>query len=361
MSRPLVFAFLACNKNAERFREDPSFIYRCENMAAALERLGHRVVCEHYSRFVWRKPLDVVVFHRPVFSSHFWLLWSLLQKKGVRLVADLDDLIFDPSLASVSPAVLNQRLDEALIAKRFRKHQRALQRFEHFTVSTTALKEELLRLPGLSATAAIHVVPNGVHHTWPGLAHAHPATRPAKVIRYLPGTRSHDRDFAQIAEPLTQLLLERPHLRLEVCGPVDFELPVPPQQILRQGKRPFESYHEVVQGALANLAPLEATRFTRCKSALKVMEAAFWNVPTVCSPLPDADRLGDAGAFIARTPAAWHAQLALLVDAPAFHALAVDRLRERVMLVSDVHRYAQLWLEALRPSRRTADGARLTA
>jgi hypothetical protein len=361
VSRPLVLAFLACNKNVERFREDPSFIYRCENMAAALERQGHRVVCEHYSRFVWRKPLDVVVFHRPQFSSHFWLLSSLLQKKGVRLVADLDDLIFDPSLAGVSPAVLNHRLDEGLIAKRFKKHQRALQRFQHFTVSTTALKEELGRLPGLSAAAAIHVVPNGVHHSWPGLARGLDPVDSAPVIRYLPGTRSHDRDFAQIAEPLTQLLRERPHLRLEVCGPVDFELSVSPRQILRQGKRPFESYHEVVRGALANLAPLEATRFTRCKSALKVMEAAFWSVPTVCSPLPDAERLTDAGAFFARTPAAWHAQLALLVDAPAFHALAVDRLRERVMVASDVHRIALHWLEMLRPPRRAAEGSRLAA
>jgi hypothetical protein len=252
-------------------------------------------------------------------------------------------------------------LELPAITKRFGKHQQALLRFDHFTVSTHALKEELGRLTGLPAQARIQVIPNGVHHSWLSLAKTAIPVDVAKVIRYLPGTRSHDRDFAQIAEPLTHFLRERPDVRLEVFGPLEFELDLPPAQVTRQGKRPFASYHELVRGALVNLAPLEATRFTRCKSALKVMEAAFWGVPTVCSPLPDAERLADAGAFIARSALEWHAQLAMLVDAPVVHALAASRLRERVMPLADVGKFAQQWLTDMPPLRRSFEGVRLGA
>lgn len=363
MSRPLAIAFLACNKNPARFREDASFVYRCENLAAALAKQGHKVLCEHFTRFDWASSPDLVVFHRPQLTPRLWLLMSWLRQREVRLVADVDDLIFDPAMAHLSPAVLSGRAEPAAIERRFKRHRQALQRFGYITASTEPLRDELLALPGLAQRAHVQVVPNAVHHSWSALGRQlhEDEGGPAALIRYLPGTRSHDRDFAQIAAPLAAVLRERPGLRLEIVGPLDGELALPPHQVTRREKLPFDRYHQAVRGARVNLAPLEDTRFTRCKSALKVIEAGFWNVPTVCSPLPDARRLAHAGAFAASTAAEWRHWLTRLLDDDGFHAQQATGLRARVMAHANVHSVAADWLQGVMQAPRQPASAALRA
>lgn len=357
MARPLVIAFLACNKNPARFREDASFVYRCENLAAALARLGHQVHLSHYTLHPWGMRPDVVVFHRPQLTPQWWLLMGWLRRQGVQLVADVDDLIFDPQLAFLSPAVLNGRAELGQIARRFKRHRQALQRFPLLTVSTETLRDELSGLPGLNERASVHWLPNAVHHSWLSMTIRSEVPSPelqVPVLRYLPGTRSHDRDFALIAEPLAALLRARPQARLEVTGPIEFSLSVPEHQVVRRDKQPFACYHQVVAGASVNLAPLEDTRFTRCKSALKVIEAAYWQVPTVCSPLPDARRLSRAGAHLAATDEEWFAKLARLLDDSGYHARQVGSLRRKILEQANVHELARGWLRWLAGARRSA-------
>ncbi len=364
VSRPLVIAFLACNKNPARFREDASFVYRCENLGAALERLGHQVHLAHFTQYPWGMRPDVVVFHRPQLTPQWWLLMGWLRQQKVQLVADVDDLIFDPHLAALSPAVLNGRADLAQIMRRFKRHRQALQRFALLSVSTETLRDELGTLPGLSERASVHWLPNAVHHSWMTLQrHADLPTEASvvPVLRYLPGTRSHDRDFALIAEPLAAVLRARPASRLEVTGPIEFSLPVPDHQVIRRDKLPFAQYHNAVAGAHVNLAPLEDTRFTRCKSALKVIEAAFWQVPTVCSPLPDARRLARAGAHLVASDEEWVAKLGRLLDDPVYHARQVSGLRRKVLDQANVHQLARGWLRWLSAARAPARAMRAAA
>jgi len=341
VSRPLAIAFLACNKNPSRFAEDASWLYRCDNLAWALGQAGHAVCCTHLSLCPPRR-FDVVVLHRPRLGWRLRWLLRRWRRQGTRVVADYDDLVFRPECAAGSPAVLNQVWPEAEIAAQFAHHAAALAQVDRVTVSTAPLQAEL----PLSA-APSWVLPNAVHHSWRGL----PATPLAagEVLSYLPGTRSHDRDFALAAEGLTQFLRTHPSARLELTGPGHYVLDLPASQCQRAARRPFATYPDVVRRARVNLLPLEDTRFNRCKSALKVVEAGFWNIPTLCSPLPDADRFQHAGALVATSPADWAGGLARLMDDAAFYRQHSEGLRERVLARADILAVVAPWLAFVAP------------
>lgn len=73
---PLRVAFLACNRVASRFRQNPSYFYRCDNVADYLSGQGLDVVRCHMKDAPAPDQVDAVVFHRPRASWRLrWLLW----------------------------------------------------------------------------------------------------------------------------------------------------------------------------------------------------------------------------------------------------------------------------------------------
>lgn len=333
-------AFLASNVKATGYLQDPAFIYRCENLGHALRAHGLDVDWGHAR--AWRMPprIDCVVVHRPRVSFHLWRLVRRLRDRGVHLVADVDDLVFDESLACFSPAVRNGRVALWRQARRFSEHRAAIRWFDHIQVSTEALAAHAERcFPGKPVT----VLHNAVHWHWRRMPHAGRDSATQRVIAYLPGTRSHDRDFAMIADPLTGFLRANPDVRLRVTGPIAFRLDVPPSQIERGDKVPFADYDRLFRDVWVNLAPLEDTPFNACKSALKALEAGFWDVPTLCSPNPDYQRLATAGALIAATPSQWAERLEALRDGDEYRRVT-GQLRDRTVELADINRQATLFV-----------------
>jgi hypothetical protein len=280
---PLHFAFIACNRKPARFLEDPSFIYRCENIAAAIESAGHQVSLTHISSFSYQPCPDIVVFHRPRISIKLYLLLRALKKRGAKILADVDDLVFDESLAEYSPAVLNGVLPYKTIFKRFVSHRRALALFDRITVSTTALARHAKKI---FLGTKLAIIPNSVHHSWFGMRGFQERHR-APTITYFPGTRSHDRDFALVIEPLNRILASHPATQLFISGPLAVSIRARRGQVIHQQKVGFSKFHLLFKSGAINLAPLEATPFNQCKSALKLIEAGWWGIPTICSPTPD--------------------------------------------------------------------------
>lgn len=337
----LRIAFIACNKNAARFREDPAFIYRCENLGLALKALGHSVWQGHLSRFPWWQHWDIAVFHRPRASWRLGMLQAWLRRRGTLTVADVDDLVFDPGLTSFSPGVANGQVGMEVTRRQFESHRQALASFDRITVSTVPLQQHAERLfPG----AQVWRLPNALHWSW--LDKDSPASKglPGKRIGYMPGTRSHDRDFALVSGALTRLLSRHPDLSLHITGPLEFSVDARPGQVVHQPKRPFDRYHQAFEGLHINLAPLESTPFTACKTAIKVMEAAWWNIPTVCSPLLDAQRYVGAGALLANDDSGFEAELERLLTDVDHYETACRDLRARVLPLSDIRTLATDWL-----------------
>ena len=345
---PLQFAFVACNRNAGRFRDDPSFIYRCENMADALKVAGHQVSLFHISQFPLNQRFDTVVFHRPRQSVRFALTLLLLKRqKHCVLAADLDDLVFDEALAEFSPGVVNGLVSLTTARKNFLAHQKAMNRLDLLTVSTDPLAKHAR---AIFPAAQVVIIPNAVPLEWRKADERVHQGKKKLVVTYFPGTRSHDRDFSLIAEPLTAFLEKYPETCLQVTGPLTFDLQARPGQILKREKVSFENYPSLFRDSWVNLAPLESTPFNRCKSALKVIEAGYWTIPTVCSPTSDTSRFSEAGALPAKTPEDWFAQMEALLD-PDHYRVVTDKLRERTLQVADVFCFASRLVQTVLEAR----------
>lgn len=308
--------FVAGNKNSAKFLSDPAFIYRCQNPALALSDKGHDVKCIHYKDLSQQKnPVDLIIFHRPCFRDlkARWLLSAELKKRrkqGTVLMADFDDLVFNPAFAEFSPGVINGFVSLQQTQKNFAQHAKTLNYFDALTVSTQPLKTFAAEQFNSNN---VFWLPNSPHFLWQDKAPA-PANSGTFDICYLPGTRSHDKDFALITEPLADFLAEHQNARLNITGVLDKErfsgrLKGLSKQIQWQEKQPYSNYWQVVNSGNLHLAPLQDTAFNRCKSALKAIEANFFNRPVIASPIPDMQRFASPGVQLAETENDWYQEL----------------------------------------------------
>lgn len=348
--KSLRFAFVCCRPKAAGFESGPSFIYRCQNLGLALEAAGHDVSLAHYSKitplFNYKNGLkphyDVIIFHRPRFSFGFKLTLRRLQKAGTLCVADFDDMVFNPNWAQYSPGVANQQVTLKQTTKTFQSHAKALALFNYASVSTAPLQTDMQQ----SHSTTAWFIPNAVHLNWRTQTEQNFGPRPP-TLTYFPGTRSHDRDFAMIKAPLADYLAEHPQMRLEITGELadnsilkDFN----PKQLKRHPKQTFDDYRTHVAKSTVNLAPLENTQFNQRKSALKAIEASFFNSPTLATPIPDMQRLSDAGAIlIGDDPNDWYTAIKQTMQAAGTYT----SLREDILKHADAHQIATQFIEYL--------------
>ncbi|RUM45535.1 MAG: hypothetical protein DSY46_02625 [Hydrogenimonas sp.] len=325
------FIFIATNKNRKLYRRDPSFIYRCQNIAKGLEKNGHTTELIHIKDLHPFKKGDVFIFHRPSFSIRLWLLIKMLSVRNLFIMMDVDDFIFDANYASESPAYINKILPLQKVKKQFQKNLKAFKLFSHFSVSTSPLQSHLKRLIPHADTV---VIPNSVYEDWKTLPKQTKRVN-QKVISYFPGTRSHDKDFLTIQKPLEKFLNTYPDIILKITGQLNFHLNVPNHQIQYRQRVDFSEHWKNYQDVWVNLAPLEKTHFNHCKSALKVIEAGYFNIPTMTIDNDDTRRFKDAGAIIVSNQEEFFHQLESLLDEKEYQNKS-HQLQEKVLKKADV-------------------------
>jgi glycosyltransferase involved in cell wall biosynthesis len=275
---------------------------------------------------LWGAHTLVVI--RPYLDSRARKLLEACRRRGVRLVADFDDLLFagDPR---DHPLVQSGALGETACAAAMAHYRDGLALFDAFTVATAPLRDELSPL----VRGPVHWLPNGLSRSWLAQGRAlyrswQPGDR--KVIRYLAGSPSHDADFAVIVALLAELLRARRDLSLEIVGPL--RLPsaaLPEQQVLRRPAVPHAELARLLASSWVTLAPLVSTRFTRCKSSIKFLESAAFGAPCIATPIADMERHADGGVLLASDEGQWYAALTALLD---------DELRMEI--AGKVRRYA---------------------
>ncbi len=331
------FVFVATNKNKKRYSQDPSFVYRCQNSAKGLQKQGHTTELIHLKDLHSFKRGDVFVFHRPSFSVRLWILVKLLSLRECFVMMDVDDLIFDVDYASESPAYINNILPLKKVKKQFQRNLKAFKLFSYFSVSTPPLQEHIKQLiPHVIDTI---VLPNAVFESWKELSPSATNQTSAKIdtqkiISYFPGTRSHDRDFATIQKPLEDFLKHHPDTILKITGELNFQLDIPKDQIHYQPRVPFAVHWKNYERVWVNLAPLEPTHFNHCKSALKVIEAGYFNIPTITINNSDTQRFQKAGALIATDHTTLYNHLIALRDSITYHQI-IHNLQEKILDQAD--------------------------
>jgi glycosyltransferase involved in cell wall biosynthesis len=301
-------AILAFSKNKKLYQRDPSFIYRCMNLASSLEKKNALNFIGHFKDYKINKNTQYILLHRPIYSLSLEFFVRRMKQKGIKVIADVDDLIIHPDFSEYSPAVVNNILSNKKISQRFLKNFKALKLCDHIICSTEQLKAHLNQY---FMDTPVTVLYNCIYHSW---GKANRSASPIKKVTYFSGTNSHDRDFALIKEPLEAFFNETPSAQLDIIGPLKVSLNIKKDQLTFIDKVPFLEYESLVRRSDVNLAPLETSIFNHCKSGLKAIEAGAFGTPTIFSPNGDAERFSNSSVLIATTSADWYAHLTSLFD-----------------------------------------------
>lgn len=303
----------------------PGHYYRVVNLLASLAELGIPAT--------WTTPenlesqlsvLDqvrIVILWRTLYSSEIEKIIIYARKSGCLVVFDIDDLMFDPGIATP------EQMDAI---RSLNRKQSDIQAYCS-RMQTTALQSDLC----LATTREIadgfgrlgkkcFVVPNGYSRESFRKSAEIGLNRPGdpSLIRigYAGGTLTHQRDFALAIPAIIRILNEFPHARLttfaEVLNFSEFpELAGLSRQIETRAMVPYpDLMYEIVRFDI-NIAPLENTDFCNAKSELKFFEAALLGIPTIASPAPPFKRVISHGTngFISNSDEDWYESLRLLV------------------------------------------------
>lgn len=290
---------------------DGSTRYRCYHIAEALHKLGHIAdVCSmNEVRLDRLERYNVVSVLRPHLSKALDQLLKQCRRLGILTIADVDDLIFVPKYSSQSPSVINNQATEFSIRSQFRRNLRAMLSFDEISVSTEPLAEHWLQESGIDN---VTVVPNGLSRRWLNT----PVKRmdsvglEKKTITYLPGSNSHNKDFAEITNILCDTLKSYKDVKLLIIGSLQLdERMFPANQLIRSRWVDYFKLPQIITDSTVTLAPLVPSPFTNAKSHIKYIESAAFGTPAICSPNHDICRHNSSSLHIAETGEDWNKAL----------------------------------------------------
>ncbi|MEP5731311.1 MAG: glycosyltransferase [Sulfitobacter sp.] len=138
-------------------------------------------------------------------------------------------------------------------------------------------------------------------------------------VAFASGSQGHEADFNEILEPLTEFILQDPKRRLMLMG--HFDRSRLPSDLFGQLETTkfsnYDRYLKILARADCAVMPLFDDVFNRCKSAVRVIDAAAVGVPSVVGPVGDLPSLvkdGETG-FVAEATG-WVSALSALAEAP---------------------------------------------
>jgi glycosyltransferase involved in cell wall biosynthesis len=316
--------------------------YRVFNPAASLDARGYALQILPFERLgeIERRRWTAValVLFRAEAEPHSGIdsLLNYARGRDMKIVYDIDDLVFDPSLADRIDALgLMSPYLQGVYRRSLENRRRLLLAADLVTVPTAALARVVT---GMGREAA--VLPNGLNPEQLGIAAGIAADPPtpnaAPVIGYFSGSATHRRDFAECAAALQGTLRRHPDVRLRIVGPLDLDPAWAEftRRIERIGLLPPGEMLRRMAEIDINLAPLEiGNPFCEAKSELKFFEAALLGIPTIASATESFRTAIEDGVsgFVVADTAGWTRALDLLVTDPELRRRMGAAARERAL------------------------------
>ncbi|MDC0434811.1 glycosyltransferase [bacterium] len=138
-----------------------------------------------------------------------------------------------------------------------------------------------------------------------------------RTITYLPGTNSHNKDFSEIDDVLSDILHNHKNIKLLIVGKLDVdEKMFPRHRIARLNWIDYFKLPQIIANSSVTLAPLVRSPFTYAKSHIKYVESAAFGTPAICSPTDDICRHQSKGLHIASTTFQWKKAINHVLDNP---------------------------------------------
>ncbi len=326
-------------------RPDTStFRYRVFNMVEALEAAPDLDISASW--FTWDDlwtaesfldRADVLVLCRVSYEANVHRLITRARARGLPILFDIDDLIFDTDYTHLIVETLDQEMHEdktwlhwfGLIGR----VGATLRQCDGAIVTNQILAEKVRQFaPWIDA----RVVPNFLNRRQQRIScDIYNAKSNSGFARdgqvcagYFSGTPTHNRDFAIVAQTLARLLGEYPQLTLRVVGFLE-----PKGALLKHKSRievfplqDFLNLQRLIGQVEINIAPLQMNEFTNCKSELKYFEAAIAGTLTIATPTFTFERAIRDG------------ETALLAPAQGWEA----KIREAIGIVENTARYREM-------------------
>ena len=296
---------------------------------------------------------DVILVFRKEMDDWLDRLYREAQSLGVKIIFDIDDLIFDPELMTPEYFRHLETLDRekrSVWVERSKAYLAALSRADAAIFPTRALADH-----GEKFCSSVFVVPNGLSHARLRIAKKLPRpTNPRVVIGYASGTATHDHDFNVVAPVLADVLQANPDVRLVLQGPLSGDgidaLVTVSDQIERRDLVPFSELPEALQAYDINIAPLEVGNpFCESKSQLKFFEAGLVGVPSIVSAtrcFAESVEHGVTG-YVARTREDWKQALEHLIRDAGFRVRMGQRAEEQVLKEYSPHSQKRAFKRAI--------------
>lgn len=332
--------------------------YRAQLPAEALRLRGTHVDVRHY-----RDPelptlaarADAVVLYRVPATRQIVDLVAAVRARpqAVPVLFDIDDLIFDPTLEGEVHGIDALTPDEhALWWRGVARYRTSMELADAYVGSTERLCRHATSTTGLPAFRFA----NGV-----GVALARQSDRarsqprsPGRLrIGYFSGTTMHDEDWAAIEPAVVRVLAARPDVELWIGGFLTTG-PALDRFGARVRRLPMLPWHELparLRDVDVNLAPLVlGSTFNEAKSAIKWLEAALVETPTVASPTqPFVESVEDGRTgVLARDEEEWVAALTQLLDDPLLRRRMGAAARREALLRWGPHAQGETYERLLR-------------
>ncbi len=266
----------------------PATWCRVEEIPALLGKLDH---------------VATIVLARVRYDATVGTLIVAARSRGIRLLFDCDDLVFDTSHVHLLLDTLDLDTQSSAMFDQWFAYVGRLEATAKLCDGGIATNRFLAKQMKEVVTGPIRVVPNFLNRRQQEVSEQLLDTKRAsgfhsdepKVIGYFSGTPSHRRDFAVAIPALVRLLQRDERIRLRIVGFLDDLGPLADftTQIQRLPLLDWVSLQKAIAEVDINIVPLQDNVFTNCKSELKYFEAAIVGTLTIASEtLPFRDALG---------------------------------------------------------------------
>ncbi|MBQ3274847.1 glycosyltransferase [Candidatus Saccharibacteria bacterium] len=312
-------AYLSENQSSAQFR------YRVQNPIAACQDSRHYQISsftkQDLAELSRRLPgFDLLIIVRQTAKTQeIPTLIETAQSRGIKVVFDLDDLIFDCRDLPLLMSSTNSKNVLYWLGYIWGIRNIA-RRVDGFLTTNSFLAEKLKR----SFDKPVAVIPNSLNQAQIKTSEKALKTQKPHVgfrLGYFSGSPTHAKDFRLIEPELLRFLETHQDAELKIVGYMDFSPRA--KALLDAGRISFElpvdylKLQTKIAAVDVNLAPLVENDFTNCKSELKFFEAAITETTTIASPTfayKHAIQDGTTG-FLAR-PGEWFDKLEYLYRHP---------------------------------------------
>ena len=328
-----------------------SFRYRVFNMVEALRAAPDGdVSASWFTRDDLRGGLhfvdraDALVICRTRYDHDVARLIARAKARGIRVVFDIDDLVFDTDYVHIITQTLGMTPpteDEWSTWFGYIARLGTTLKCCDAVITTTQPLAERAR--AFAPGRPVAVVPNFLNRQQTEISQLLLARKRAGGYRregpisigYFSGSPTHNRDLLVASPALASVLASRSDVVLRLLGFVDLNdvLAVHRERIECVGMQDFMNLQRLIAEVELNIVPLQKNAFTDCKSELKYFEAAAVGVVTIASPtIPLAQAISDGINGYISAAHEWEKKISDVIetlhDNPAAYARVAEAAAE---------------------------------